>query len=177
MAQMNKQEEIDTEIVDEHDIKSQDGSELAVEGRASVPSIKSFDPVYPFKRQFVSSQQPSNATSPRIDLEYSNYGEESYTQTVEPPRTQEKKLGFSRGARMARFQWMEEEKKQIALGIHSSEEIPTIVEAITKEVKRQRRKELKLRKRLEIKAESPEAKNKPQSMGFTSASGDGDDGF
>ncbi|TGO66363.1 hypothetical protein BELL_0964g00030 [Botrytis elliptica] len=174
MAQMNKQEEIDTEIVDEHDIKSQDGSELAVECRASVPSIKSFDLSI---RSKISSQQPSNTTSPRIVLQYSNYGEESYTKTAEPPRTRKKKLRFSRGARKARFQWMEEEKQQIALGIHSSEEIPTIVEAIAKEVKRKRRKELKLRKRLEIKAESPEAKNKTQSMGLTSASGDGDDGF
>ncbi|TGO09764.1 hypothetical protein BTUL_0155g00200 [Botrytis tulipae] len=174
MAQINKQEKLDIERVNNLAIKSQHGLEVAKDERASVSGTKSF---HLPTRTKVPSQQPSNTTTPPIDLQFDEYSDEACPRTADPPRTRKKTFGFLKAARKARLRWKEEEKKQIALGIHSSEEIPATVDAITREAHRQYRKERKLRKCIDGKTGKFEAKNETKTMELKAASGDEDDGF
>lgn len=68
-----------------------------------------------------------------------------------------KKLSYSTGARKDRRRWKEEEKRQIASGLYSAEDIPAAVNAARKETKRKCRKEHKLRKARERAARNGNA--------------------
>lgn len=83
-----------------------------------------------------------------------------------------KKRYWSSGARKERRRWKEEQGKQIALGIHSKEEIPAVVDAARKKAKRQYRKEQRLQKTQRKEAEKNRISTESQAGSVIGTSSD-----
>ncbi|KAJ8064032.1 hypothetical protein OCU04_007873 [Sclerotinia nivalis] len=148
----------------------QDVFESIVGDKASDSSLRDFAQTAP---SGVFDVQPAkiNAQLTAVQmLESTNEGPPQMEQAATIPK---KKLSYSTSARKNRRRWKEEEKKQIALGIYSSEEIPAVVNAARKETKRQYRKEHKLRKAM-TKEALDKANNDAESGCTKSICSDGD---